>query len=114
MGPWRSAAWLGACLVLVVGIARLGWAAEPLPPLPPEPTAETSQASRGAGELAGFTDEERAVVENLEFLEMLEMLEHLEVLRNWDAVANTPPGEPTPAGPTGEEQSYGDLVPKGR
>lgn len=100
-------------MMLVVASATSSWAGDLLPMPEPEPQAE-SFLPGGAVEAgpASLNEEERAVVEQLEFLEMMELLEHLEVLRNWDVVSAPMPGEEDSSEAYDVEPSYGDAVPR--
>lgn len=112
MGLWRMSKWLGICLVLGVALVARGWAAEPFPPPQPELPEEVSDVPRPGDWPAYLSEEERAVVENLEFLEMMELLENLEVIRNWDVLTQPLPSDYETTSPQGEASSYGDLGPQ--
>ncbi len=104
--------WLGLWLVLVVGFAASGKAAEPLPPSPPELPSESYDEPRPRDWPGYLTEEERDVVENMEFLEMMELLENLEIIQNWDVVTSPLPKEHETRVPQGGASSYGDLGPE--
>lgn len=113
MGLWRCGKWWLVWAVLVLGVASSALAAEPYPPPPPEPPSDISDVPLAGDWRSVMSEEERAVVENLEFLEMMEILEHLEMLRDWEAVTSPPPpSDYETSGPTEEELSYGDVAPR--
>lgn len=100
-------------MMLVAAWATSSWAGDLLPMPNPEPQAEAFLPGGAVEEgPVSLSEEERAVVEHLEFLEMMELLEHLEVLQNWDVVSSPMPGEEDPSEAYDVEPSYGDAVPR--
>lgn len=108
---WKSLRVVGICLVLAASFLGRAWGQEPFPPPEPEASQEHDVSAGPEGSYVALSAEERAVVENMEFLEMMELLEHLEVLQNWDLISDSPAGG-QPQAPAGEETRYGDLPPK--
>lgn len=100
------------CLVLAAVVAAQGLAAEPFPSPPPKMPAEISDEPRLGDWPAPLTEEEKAVVEHMEFLEMMELLENLDIIQNWDVVTNPLPSESETVSPPDEASSYGDLGPR--